>query len=472
MTPDKDQHLEVTEDELATGFAAVMDSLDHLSPQEAADLDREADRAVLGHDAYLRGLEHLDRGDLPAAKQWLLTAARYQVPGAQETLDHAELRADSDTDWRHVVNLDASMRSASNDFSAPDSAAALCQDASELGTSAKDDVAPQIKAATRKEADELLAANGREADRTLADAREEVSRLHSSAPQESSALALACVLGATSLQRVSLPDTGEAAPAASHFGQHQRPGSWDGCRTVTGDDPAKVEVIVAAENVIQDLQSLLQKHGEHEWLWTGPAQIIELTSKLVQGVQSENLRNQTAAGRGRAFITRLERLDSFTVRMAWAAAVLGTSISPAIAATVAGLSAEEAANATDRLRETRILTGSDVLEFVHPVIATAVYRAMPDAVRLVLHGVAAQAIIDAGLGPSAAARHLVETRPDGDPWVVDQLRQAAREAMRAGMPEVARRCLARALHEPPSSEDQAAVLVEFESTMPGTTGTK
>ncbi|WP_322899854.1 5,6-dimethylbenzimidazole synthase, partial [Actinacidiphila rubida] len=114
-----------------------------------------------------------------------------------------------------------------------------------------------------------------------------------------------------------------------------------------------------------------------------------------------------------------------------------------------------------RLREARILTGSRTLEFVHPLIATAVYRAIPDAVRVALHGQAAWAVVDAGLGPGAAARHLLETHPEGDPAVVHQLRAAAGEMLRAGAPEAARSHLARALREPPPANQRAAVLYEL-----------
>ena len=42
--------------------------------------------------------------------------------------------------------------------------------------------------------------------------------------------------------------------------------------------------------------------------------------------------------------------------------------------------------------------------------------------------------------------------PNGDQWVVEQLRDAAREAMAAGAPDAARRYLERALEEPAREE--------------------
>ncbi|MDQ1032205.1 DNA-binding CsgD family transcriptional regulator [Streptomyces umbrinus] len=185
------------------------------------------------------------------------------------------------------------------------------------------------------------------------------------------------------------------------------------------------------------------------------------------------LRDLAAAVKGSGLVARLERLGASTVRFAWACAVLGTEIPPVLAAAVAGLGSEEAADAADALRGARILTGADTLEFVHPLIATAVYRAIPRGVRVALHGQAAWCVVDAGLGSAAAARHLMETHPDGDVWVVQQLRAAARETLRAGAPDAARRHLARALREPPPARERAAVLYELGSasllTEPATT---
>ncbi|MEU6144466.1 AAA family ATPase [Streptomyces sp. NPDC047081] len=210
-----------------------------------------------------------------------------------------------------------------------------------------------------------------------------------------------------------------------------------------------------------------------------PFETVELIAKVRdRGVTPTEagahlLRDLAAAVKGSGLIARLERLGASTVRFAWACAVLGTEIHPLLAAAVAGLGHEEAADAADALRGARILTGADTLEFVHPLIATAVYRAIPPATRVALHGQAAWCVINDGQGPSAAARHLLETHPDGDNWVVQQLRAAAEETLRAGAPDAARSYLARALREPPPFEDRAAVLYELGSasllTEPATT---
>ena len=45
------------------------------------------------------------------------------------------------------------------------------------------------------------------------------------------------------------------------------------------------------------------------------------------------------------------------------------------------------------------------------LVATAIYRAIPGAFRVSMHGEAARAVVDAGLGATAASRHLLETQP-------------------------------------------------------------
>ncbi|MFG2884326.1 ATP-binding protein [Streptomyces sp. NPDC048297] len=205
------------------------------------------------------------------------------------------------------------------------------------------------------------------------------------------------------------------------------------------------------------------------WAVTGgnPYETVELVAKVQDRALAPTeesahlLRDLGASSRGTGLVKRLERLGNRAVRLAWAAAVLGTEISPELAASVAGLPPSEAQDATDTLRVARILTGTRTLEFVHPLIATAVYRAIPSAMRTAIHGQAAAAVTDAGLNITVAARHLLETHPSNDPETVEQLRAAARENLRQGAPGAAHRCLERALREPPPAEERAAVLYEL-----------
>ncbi|MFJ5707530.1 ATP-binding protein [Streptomyces sp. NPDC093105] len=247
---------------------------------------------------------------------------------------------------------------------------------------------------------------------------------------------------------------------------------------------------LTAEAVARLVRDRIGAHADDAFchdFWTvtagNPFETVELAAKVRdRGLDptadgAHELRDLAAALKGSGLVRRLERLGTATVRLAWACAVLGTEISPALAGALAGLGDEAVADCAERLREARVLaapgTPDGPLEFVHPLIASAVYRAIPDAIRVAFHGQAAWCVIDAGLGPAAAARHLLETHPEGDPWVVTQLRAAARENLRAGAPDAARRHLARALREPPTADERAAVLFELGSasllTEPATT---
>ncbi|MFF3905649.1 ATP-binding protein [Streptomyces sp. NPDC001848] len=202
-----------------------------------------------------------------------------------------------------------------------------------------------------------------------------------------------------------------------------------------------------------------------------PFETVELAIRLgrrrMKGTREELpvMRDLASVVKGPGLLARLRQLGAPTVRFAWAAAVLGSSISRELAAAIAVIGAEQAAEEVGTLRSARILAegeGPDgTLEFVHPLIATTVYRAIPPGVRVGLHNAAAEAVRTAGLGAVAAARHLLEVPCEGNTDAVDCLREAAREYLRAGAPEAARRVLTRALREPPAEEDRAALLHEL-----------
>jgi tetratricopeptide (TPR) repeat protein len=168
-----------------------------------------------------------------------------------------------------------------------------------------------------------------------------------------------------------------------------------------------------------------------------------------------------ATTRGSGLVRRLAELGTATTQFARAVAVLGTGTPFATARALAGMGRSEAEECAERLRTARILAGTDPLEFVHALIASAVYRSIPPATRTALHGRAAWAVTRGGGGAAAAAPHLLEVHPDGDPDLVQQLRDAAAEHLAVGAPGAARRCLERALEEPPPPAARAEVLYEL-----------
>ncbi|GHB15303.1 hypothetical protein GCM10010377_00610 [Streptomyces viridiviolaceus] len=263
----------------------------------------------------------------------------------------------------------------------------------------------------------------------------------------------------------------------------------------TGDSARHLDAIAAAGDHFATLNALTPEAtagltratlGAHAdapfcrevWAVTGgnPYETVELLAKVQDTelepveAQAGELRALNRSARGGGLVARLEQLGVDATRFAWAAAILGTGITVDMVARLATLDHDDAARCAELLRTARILTApdpaagqmpADDLEFVHPLIATAVYNSIPDALRTAMHGIAAQLVTDSGLGAAAASRHLLRVHPDDDPEVVGQLREAAREHLAVGAPDAARRCLERALQEPPLPDTHARVLYEL-----------
>ncbi|MFI0977126.1 ATP-binding protein [Streptomyces sp. NPDC021093] len=175
-----------------------------------------------------------------------------------------------------------------------------------------------------------------------------------------------------------------------------------------------------------------------------------------------SLRALIMSARAPGLVERLMEMGTTTAHFAFAAAILETDVSLRLAAKLAGISLGDAAESADRLRTARILTGADEhLEFAHPLVAGAVYDAIPKYLRKAMHGVAAEVLASAGHGAAAASRHLLDVPREENPKLVEQMRAAAREYVAVGAPDAARRCLERALEEPPLPTVLAQVRYEL-----------
>ncbi|MEU5595750.1 AAA family ATPase [Streptomyces sp. NPDC020298] len=214
------------------------------------------------------------------------------------------------------------------------------------------------------------------------------------------------------------------------------------------------------------------------WAVTGgnPYETVELLAKVQESefepveTHAGELRALNRSARGGGLVARLEGLGIDAMKFAWAAAILGTGITVDLVAQLATMREDDARRCAEQLVGARILTEpdptaarveNDDLEFVHPLIATAVYNSIPPAMRTAMHGIAAQVVTESGRGAAAASRHLLEVHPDEDEELVEQLREAAGEHLAVGAPDAARRCLERALVEPPLPEVHAHVLYEL-----------
>ena len=162
-----------------------------------------------------------------------------------------------------------------------------------------------------------------------------------------------------------------------------------------------------------------------------------------------------------AVLLRLSPLARDSRELASAAAVLGREASLANAAELAELSSYDAAEAADSLETAAILARGLPLSFVHPIVRTVVYEAIPPAHRARLHARAMQVLERSGAQPEAVAAQALAVEGRGEEGVVEVLRAAGREAMSRGAPANAVSYLRRALDEPPPASLRGTLLAEL-----------
>lgn len=157
---------------------------------------------------------------------------------------------------------------------------------------------------------------------------------------------------------------------------------------------------------------------------------------------------------------RLAALGADAQRLAGAFAVLG-GVSLTDAAVLANVEPTVAAAVVDQLVGAHILAPGRGYEFVHPILQAAVYDGLGQAMRADAHARAARLTRASGGSVRRVAAHLVASEPGQDAWVVDVLRDAAREAGASGAPGSAVGYLERALAEAQPPESRAELLREL-----------
>lgn len=163
----------------------------------------------------------------------------------------------------------------------------------------------------------------------------------------------------------------------------------------------------------------------------------------------------------RSILGRLGHMGDPARRVAECIAVLGEEATVEQVAQLAGATPDHVADIVRRLSAAAILDRDRRLDFVHPITRSAVYEAMPSAVRALAHRRAAAMLDAQEASPERVAVHLLATEPAADQKVVEVLRQAAQLAMVQAAPSAARTYLRRALAEPPLGADRARVLLEL-----------
>jgi len=163
----------------------------------------------------------------------------------------------------------------------------------------------------------------------------------------------------------------------------------------------------------------------------------------------------------RSVLARIRRLGGAALDVAQAVAVLGADADQRRVARVAGVDEAAAAGWIDALVAAGTLRPGRPIEFVHPIIRSAIYAEAPAGERSRRHAVAARLLADEGVVEERIASHLLATEPTGDPKVVELLLRTGRLALARGSPGSAATYLARALEESPADELLVEVLCDL-----------
>lgn len=160
-------------------------------------------------------------------------------------------------------------------------------------------------------------------------------------------------------------------------------------------------------------------------------------------------------------LARIGRLPSDAVEVATAVAVLGNDAHLRHVANLAGMSIDEAGLVADQLLRAEILGPGRPLEFVHPLVASAVAGRLLPGERSARHRRALAVLQAEEVTPDRLAPHLMAIEPAADPDVVDTLVKSASAALRTGATEQAIAQLQRALAEPPPAARRLDIVLRL-----------
>src|SRR5262249_51204347 len=131
---------------------------------------------------------------------------------------------------------------------------------------------------------------------------------------------------------------------------------------------------------------------------------------------------------------RLRSLDPAALRLAQAIATLGDGSELRHAAAIARMTMDRAVPLATELVRSDVLCEDRPPRFIHPIVHHAMMRTLSSAEQDAAHRAAAR-LLHAERSPSARiATHVMRLRLAGDPWVVERLREAARDALASGAP--------------------------------------
>ena len=166
---------------------------------------------------------------------------------------------------------------------------------------------------------------------------------------------------------------------------------------------------------------------------------------------------------GHAVRRRLRLMSDEVAAVARSVAVLGPPAPLGDVGALTELDEETVSTAAEALVAAGVLIADrDVeLDFVHPVVRSAVYGQISPLERQRLHRRAAALMQAREAESERVGRHVLRLAPEADAGRVAVLRAAARDAAARGAAEAAIDYLQRALDEPPARDRRGAVLHEL-----------
>ncbi|MCU1615577.1 MAG: regulator, partial [Frankiales bacterium] len=160
-------------------------------------------------------------------------------------------------------------------------------------------------------------------------------------------------------------------------------------------------------------------------------------------------------------LLRLRRLPAPATAVARSLSVLGDGTGLPEVARLAGIREAEAAEVTALLVKAEIVRPEPPVAFVHPLVRDAVYGDVAPGERELLHESAARILEESGRSDEQVAAQLLQAPRRGNPWVVEVLRRAAKDAVRRGSSDGAVTFLSRALAEPAAADLRPEVQLEL-----------
>ncbi len=163
----------------------------------------------------------------------------------------------------------------------------------------------------------------------------------------------------------------------------------------------------------------------------------------------------------RSLLLRLTAMPPAAGAIAAAVAVLGNDVELHHAAEFAAVELGEAALAIDSLAGAEILAPELPLNFVHPIVRSAVYADLGPGERAAAHARAARLLAANGAAPELIAPHVIHCAPAGERRFVELLREAAAAALGRGAPDTAAAYLRRAREEDEAARADGELLCEL-----------